>query len=288
MAQLKLSLPEPLAPTPPTKRDSKLPTLELDFLEALTPTAKTLRDKYEGAVWQLTAESPALPSDAGIVEWDDANVIALPNTEHVFELTLISKERREKLLITPVLPSKAYSEAMKQYEQDKVVYEAALVKYQKALEEKLQNLQLQFAEHKLSISSDTMQAPNQLQTIINRFKVTEFGIWNCDRLVPIATQPLQLTFTDQLGNKYQNVTGYLVDPTQNIVQRFLVTERTTLRVQPDAAYWLWIVNEKKQIAVLRPEQFKQLQKEENEQRVILELLEATIKNEQDVRRVFSL
>lgn len=290
LAQLKLSLPEPLAPTPPAKRDNKLPTLELDFLEALTPTAIALRDKYEGAVWQLTAESPAMPSDAGTVEWDDANVVALPNTEHVFELTLISKERREKLLITPILPSKAYSEAMKQYEQDKVTYEAALAKYQKLLEEKQQNLRAQLAERKSSISLDTAttQAQNQLQEIVNRFKVTEFGIWNCDRLVPVETQPLQLTFTDQLGNKYQNVTGYLVDPTQNIVQRFLVTDRTTLRVQPNIAYWLWIVNEKKQIAILRPEQFKQLQSGENEQRVTLELLEATMKNEQDVRRVFSL
>jgi len=285
IANLTLSLPEPVAPVAPVKRNKNLPTLELDFLESLTSAAKALRAQYDGAVWQLTETSPALPQDAGKVEWEDATITLLSEDNKVYELVLISQQRREKLFITPVLPSKAFAEAMKVYEQEKAAYEIALQAYNKDLETQKQRIQQAFEKERANLLKvDT----SNNQKLVNEFRINELGIWMCSKPLPLLKEALTLTLSDESGKIYENITGYLFNTTQNTLQRFLVTKQTLLTLEAQTEYWLLIVTDNKQVAVLDPKSLEQIRQQKIPQKVTLKFLDRQISKEADVRAVFEL
>jgi hypothetical protein len=285
IANLTLSLPEPVAPVAPVKRNKNLPTLELDFLESLTSAAKALRAQYDGAVWQLTETSPALPQDAGKVEWEDATITLLSEDNKVYELVLISQQRREKVFITPVLPSKAFAEAMKVYEQEKAAYEIALQAYNKDLETQKQRIQQAFEKERANLLKvDT----SNNQKLVNEFRINELGIWMCSKPLPLLKEALTLTLSDESGKIYENITGYLFNTTQNTLQRFLVTKQTLLTLEAQTEYWLLIVTDNKQVAVLDPKSLEQIRQQKIPQKVTLKFLDRQISKEADVRAVFEL
>ncbi|MEN0047549.1 MAG: hypothetical protein AAF806_10870, partial [Bacteroidota bacterium] len=294
LAQLEARIAQPSAPQKPNTRNSDLPTLELDFLDSFNGSeeAKAIRNQYDGAVWQLSPNSQAIPADAVSKEWASADMKELENGE--FELSLIKEEERLSLIVQPVLLDADYAKALEQYEADLLAYEQKSVERDGMLTADRTALEVEYAEKKQAIvaameqenQTYTNTSPRQKRKIVNRFKANSFGIWNCDR--PIAPDPQQaiVAFEDQFGNTYENQTAYLLDKNRNSVERILVTENTVLEFDINSTHLLWLVNVDRQVTVMRPEAFKALKTgTEKQQKVDLTLLDQKLEDEEDVRRV---
>ncbi|MEM9888411.1 MAG: hypothetical protein AAF849_21125, partial [Bacteroidota bacterium] len=132
-------------------------------------------------------------------------------------------------------------------------------------------------------------SPSQKQKVVNYFKASSFGIWNCDRPVLPSPQKARLVFKNQAGESYGNMTAYLLNKNRNTIERFLVTENTIIEYDSNAQNLLWVVVNESQIALMRPEAFKSLKgNTEQRQNVVLELIDQVIKSEADVRKVVRL
>ncbi|MEM8523160.1 MAG: hypothetical protein AAGG68_00890 [Bacteroidota bacterium] len=297
LAQLEARIAQPSAPQKPNTRNSDLPTLELDFLDSFTGSeeAKSIKNQYDGAVWQLSPNSQAIPTSAASTEWESADMKELSNGE--FELSLIKGEERLSLIVQPVLLDADYAEALEQYEADLLEYEQKSVERDGLLTADRKAIEAEFAGKKQAVltaieqenQTHTNSAPRQKRKVVNRFQANSFGIWNCDR--PIAPDPQQaiVAFNDQFGNTYENQTAYLLDKNRNSVERILVTENTVLEFDVNSTHLLWLVNEDRQIAVMRPEAFKKLKTgTDKKQKIDLTLLDQKLENEEDVRRVVQL
>lgn len=297
LAQLEARIAQPSAPQKPNTRNSDLPTLELDFVDSFkgSEKAKTIKNQYDGAVWQLSPNSTAIPTDAVSTEWESADMKELANGE--FELSLIKGNERLSLIVQPVLLDADYAKALEQYEADLLEYEQKTVDRDGVLTADRKAIEAEFATKKQAIVSameqenqtHTNSAPRQKRKIVNRFKANSFGIWNCDR--PIAPDPQQavVAFEDQFGNTYENQTAYLLDKNRNSVERILITENTVLEFDVNSTHLLWLVNEDRQVAVMRPEAFKALDtNSDKRQKVNLKLLDQKLENEEDVRKVVQL
>ncbi|MEL6942098.1 MAG: hypothetical protein AAFO82_05465 [Bacteroidota bacterium] len=297
LAQLETRIAQPSSPQKPNTRNNDLPTLELDFLDSFTGSekAKSIKDQYDGAVWQLSPNSQTIPSDAAGKEWESADMRALENGE--FELSLIKGDERLNLIVQPVLLDADYAKALEQYEADLLAYEQQSVQREQALAADRTAIENEFAAKKQEIilameqenQTHVNAAPRQKRKIVNRFQANSFGIWNCDR--PIAPDPQQavVAFEDQFGNTYENQTAYLLDKNRNSVERILVTENTVLEFDVNSTHLLWLVNKDRQVAVMRPEEFKKLEMgSDKQQKIDLKLLDQKLENEEDVRKVIQL
>lgn len=297
LAELEARIAQPSAPQKPNTRNSNLPTLELDFVDSFkgSEKAKAIKNQYDGAVWQLSPNSQAIPADAAGKNWESADMKELANGE--FELSLIKGEERLSLIVQPVLLDADYAKALEQYEADLLEYEQKSVERDGLLTADRKAIEAEFAAKKQAIvtameeenQTYTNTAPRQKRKIVNRFKANSFGIWNCDR--PIAPDPQQaiVAFEDQFGNTYENQTAYLLDKNRNSVERILVTGNTVLEFDVNSTHLLWLVNEDRQVAVMRPEAFKQLKTgTKKQQKVDLKLLDQKLENEEDVRKVVQL
>ena len=121
--------------------------------------------------------------------------------------------------------------------------------------------------------------------VVNRFKATGFGYWNCDRLIPPSEKRIQATFKDQHGNFYRNHTAYLADRSQNTVYRLYATDETPLHFDPSSDNLLWIVTDDGKIARMRPEDFQNINPNKETYTFQLKLIDKEILNEQDVRAI---
>ena len=119
--------------------------------------------------------------------------------------------------------------------------------------------------------------------VINRFRATSFGVWNCDRPVAPDSYQVKGKFKDQNGKVYNNHTGYLVDRSRNTVSQFYATKGTNMSFNANSENLLWIVTEDNKIAVFRPEDFKKLNKSKGDFTFNLTLVDKPIDNEEDVR-----
>ncbi|MEM9888939.1 MAG: hypothetical protein AAF849_23805, partial [Bacteroidota bacterium] len=189
IADIEQQIPEPIMPQRPQQRNSDLPSLELDFLDSFGSSAEAdaIREKYEGAIWQLSAKSPAVPADAASEEWEDFELKA--QGEGLYQLSLIKSGRRLELLVEPVLLDGQFAAALAQYEEDMLAYEQAVAKRKDALASEMERVESEKVAQIANIRADLQQSqeafvntsPSQKQKVVNYFKASSFGIWNCDR-----------------------------------------------------------------------------------------------------------
>ncbi|MEM0992449.1 MAG: hypothetical protein AAGI49_05400 [Bacteroidota bacterium] len=297
LAALEERIPMPVKPQQPRQRNSGLPSLELDFLDSFGSSAEAdaIRQKYDGAIWQLSAESPSIPADAASEEWEDFEM--KEKAAGLYELTLIKGDRRVNMLVEPVLLDGQYAEALAQYEAGLLAYEQAVSKRKDELADEIDSIETE-RTNALAAANNDLQAtqqsnvnvsPSQRRKVVSYFKADSFGIWNCDRPVPPSPQKARLAFQDENGATYNNTTAYLLNKNRNSVERFLVTENTILTYDSNAQNLLWIVVNESQIALMRPADFKALAANpEKRQNVTLDLIDQPIRSEADVRKVVQL
>ena len=302
--RIESSIPLPEKPLKPQRRNGDMPSLELDFLDDLSnpnedDQSLAIRKKYDGKIWQLSPESPAFNENAAKITWEDFRLKQLNDRD--FELTLINGKNELHLLINPVLTGAEYDLAISNYTNKMAEYEqlfeerkeqlagkkkalvakitAAKAKALQSLEEKIKDYEAK--NHFLSAN----EIPKR--KIVNRFKATSFGIWNCDKPVAPELYHLNATFVDKSGKKYSKHTAYLVDKNRNTIDRFYATEDTKLRFNSTSDNLLWLLTEDNKIAIFRPKDFKRINKKKGDYTFELEVVDTRVENEEDVRKILS-
>ena len=124
--------------------------------------------------------------------------------------------------------------------------------------------------------------------IINNFTATSFGIWNCDRPLPPYIFSLNAKFKDQHGKEYTNHTGYIINKQRNTVEKFYAKKNSQIRFNKTGDNVLWIVTADNKIAVYRPEEFSKIDKKATKHNFVLDLENASVDNEEDVRKILDL
>ena len=307
---LESSIPKPVEPLRPQRAAPGRPTLELNFLDGSLNVEDTqngevqdelakLQRMYKGVIWQISPSSPAFDERAFNVSWQSVRIRPANNRD--YELTLIHPQNQVTLIVSPVLMGSDYEAALQRYEGEYQAYEAARTEWEARLKEQKQALLGEAEKEKAEALKAYDRKLDELRAsglefgnatrylvkrkVVNRFKATGFGFWNCDRLIPPAEQRVQAAFRDQHGNFYRNHTAYLVDRSENTVYRLYATDKTPLHFDANSENLLWIVTDDHKIAVARPEDFARINPEKNAYTLQLKLIDKEILNEEDVRAI---
>ncbi|MEM1325555.1 MAG: hypothetical protein AAGI23_06355 [Bacteroidota bacterium] len=290
IAQLEKKYAPVAAPTKPRSRNSDQPSIELDFLDSFegSAAAKAIRDQYDGAIWQLSERS-TLDRNEAQKEWESVTVKDLGNEE--YEITLSKADDKISFIVQPILQRADYEKAMRQYDEELLRYEQLQATSEEILASEKAALEDQYAQRIADLeeanNSFTNTSPSEKRRIVNAFKATEFGIWNCDRPLPPAPQETMVGFQDENGNSYNNQRAYLMDYNRNSVQQVFINETTVLKYDANTRQLLWIVLENNKIAVMQPEQFQDLTTDEINP-ITLEILDQPMKTAADVRRAIKI
>lgn len=307
---LEARIPKPVEPLRPHRASPDRPTLELNFLdgsltvednqggEVQNELAK-LQRIYKGVIWQIAPSSPAFDERAFNVSWQSVRIRPANNRD--YELTLIHPQNQLTLIVTPVLTGSDYERALQQYEEEYRGFQAAMTDWEAQLKEQKQALQAQAEQEKAKALEAYDRKLEELQAqgiefgastrylvrrkVVNRFKATGFGFWNCDRLIPPSEQRIQAAFRDQHGNFYRNHTAYLADNSKNTVYRLYATDDTPLRFDAGSENLLWIVTDDGKIALMRPEDFDKIKTDKETYTLPLKLIDKEIRSEEDVRAI---
>lgn len=304
LERIEASIPLPDQPVKPQRPNSEMPSIELDFLDDLNSVDEddeslAIKKENDGKIWQLSPQSPTFNENAAKITWENFKIEKI--NERDFELTLINGSNELRLLINPVLIGQDFDDAMENYDTQLAEYEQQIAARDEQLAAErnaLQNLieaEKTKARQQLDKKIATYEANNPKaidkeipsRKIVNRFKATSFGIWNCDKPVAPEVYRLNAKFVDKSGKEYGNHTAYLVDKNRNTIDRFLATEDTKLRFNANSKNLLWLVTEDNKIAVFRPSDFKRINKKKGDYTFELEVINRQVKNEVDVREVLS-
>ncbi len=297
IANLENSIALPVQPEKPRTRNKQLQTFDLDFLDdfGMSEKAKALQVKYEGAIWQVAENSQRIPANAGRIEWDNIDLKTLPNEQ--YQLTLIREDRQLELIVEPAVKQVDYQAAFAKYEAAQAAYETQLAERETQLATRRTQILADAKAKKEQAVADFEAQLKQKNTnvrpmkrkVVNKFRATSLGIWNCDRPIPPMEYEMEVKFVDAAtGKVYENTTGYLVDKSRNTIYRFLVTENTRLKFNQQSDNFLWLVTATNEIAVFRPDQFKSLDAKETKHTFSLEKLPNKLENEAAIRKVLSI
>lgn len=299
--RLNAQYPLPAEPIQPRRRNGTMPSLELDFLDNLQnndPASVALRKKYDGVVWQISPNSPPFNENAAQIIWEDFKLEQLNKRD--FSLTLIKGDNELNILINPVLNADQYQQALAEFEQEFQQFEQAQADRQAKIAEQTAALEAQLAEEralaeatfeeriaKYQAAGNDAAATDEIikRKVINRFRASSFGTWNCDRPLPPFVYELAASFANKKGQKYNHRQGYMVDKRRNTVQQFYVTDGARIRFDKNSDNLMWLVTEDNKIARFMPADFKQIK--EGQEAFVFEMTEIDqeIKNPLEVREI---
>ncbi len=268
--------PKPQAPVKPAQRNPNALTLELEEmhdagLETDAATNEVLSKYGRNAIWQISPNSAAFDKKRLAESIDGFSLHDINGQE--FELILTNTTGKLRLIVQPVLLGKDYQKAQSEYD-------SALAQYQKDLSDWESSLQKVLQSSNTSTPEASNSNTKWLRKVINRFSVSEFGIWNCDHPVPAERQSIRIgRVVDQNGAEYTNQTAYLVNPDQKTLYQFHTGRGNAVFFNPEKNNYIWLVTPDQKIAILKA---KQLRSD-----LELQVQSKVIKNEQDLREVLN-
>ena len=302
LTAIESSVIEPDAPVKPQPANGDNPSLELDFLQDNIIVdgdgEADFQRKYEGAIWQISPKSGPYDERAFNVTWENMKLRQLNGVD--FELLLINPSNELRLVVNPVLSGADYEAALAEYQKEFAIYEqkmaereAQLVEEKLALEQRVEDEKIaaqKAFDDRLKALRDQGLAYAASQEIIkrkviNRFKATSFGIWNCDRPIPPDEYQIQARFVDQNGTRYNNHTAFLVDKSRNTVCRFYASKGANMNFNAKSENLMWIMTEEGKIAVFPPENFKKINQQKGDYTFNMTLVDREVKTESDVREI---
>ncbi len=310
LSAIDASAPKPVEPLRPHRADPDRPTLELNFLDGSINVEDTqngevqdelakLQRMYDGVIWQVSPSSPAIDERAFNVNWQSVRIRPANNRD--YELTLIHPQNQVTLIVSPVLTGSDYERALQRYEGEYRAFESARAAREAQLKEQKEALKAKVEQQKAATLKAYDQKLAELRAaglqfgeatqylvrrkVVNRFKATGFGFWNCDQLLPPSEQRALAAFKDQHGNFYRNHTAYLADRSRNTIYRLYATDKTPLHFDAGSDNLLWIVTDDHKIAVIRPEDFRKINVNKDTYTLQLKLIDQEILSEKDVRAI---
>jgi len=292
LQELQTSNPVPAAPIAPRQAAGDRPTLELDFVNGGLPLdpasdlqAADLSYLHTGTIWEILPESPAVDPRAFQVEWEQVKLRRL-NAQQ-FELTLQHSANEERLLVAPVLLGADYRKAQRQYEQEVAAYEAQVAVREQQISEEQDSLQALYAERKANLQNELSEELNSRpgplrRKVINRFVVTNFGIWNCARPTSAPETITGINYVLDNGETVENSTAYVVNEAENTIYKYLASSTAPVGVAPAADNLIWIVNPRGGISVAR---LNQIVGEGTD--LVLETVTPPVQNSEELRAALS-
>ena len=307
LAEIEASVPKPVEPLKPQRKNGENPSLELDFLGdnlivegASAEKRAQLKAMYEGTIWQISPKSPAIDERAFNVAWENAQLKPLNNID--YELTLLSGDNQVQLIVNPVLTGSDYDNAIAQYEAARASYEQLMAEREAQLKAKKDALESQTQKEKTLAQEAFNNRLNALRDqgleyattqeiikrkVINRFTVNQFGVFNCGRPLLPDEHEVRATFVDQNGKRYANHTAFLVDKSKNTINRFYASRGAVMNFNTQSENLMWIVTDGEQIAVFSPENFRAINDKKGGYTFRMNLIEQKIASEADLRQVLS-
>ncbi len=321
MAKIEATIPQPFKPVRPIKENGSDYVFNIEFadedisfgrsanpgeaereMDQTQDEINQLQRQYANTLWQIAPQSTNFNQQiADQINWEDATIERLNNRD--YRLTLIHPDQTLEVIVNPVLSAQDYSDALEEFNQQMDAYqeelaqrEAQLEDQKKALAERIRaerELAQKSYEEKLAYyqSKDNSTAATDLMItnrILNKFTVNSFGIWNCDRPLPPFIYNIKGEFVENKSNKhYKHNTAYLVDKNKNTVCRFYASEKAEVLFDSKSENMLWMITNENKIAMYRPEQFKQINKQTGEHTFVMDLVDEPITSEEDLRRILT-
>ena len=316
LAEIEASVPAPIAPVRPERANPEahvfnfnFPEDQIDYgnqqgetqqnVEENLTQIRQLRKQYENTLWQVKPGNTNFNEEAASqINWEDMQLKQLNNQD--YELTLISGNNNMKVVVNPVLSGGDFDKAIQEFNNQFAVYEKQMadrkaqlkdqidaLRKEKAEEEALAKLEFEERLAKLRANGKHARATEDLivKRIVNRFRASSFGIWNCDRPLPPSIHMVKGEFTDQKQTKYNENTGFLVDKSRNTVVRFFAKNGSTVNFDNNSDNLMWIITKDNKLALYRPEEFKKINKKRGEHTFVMNLIDKEMKSEEDVRKI---
>jgi hypothetical protein len=287
------NVPIPFQPTKPQEKDKNRITFELDFLKDKQPEGNEFL--YGGTIWQLSPNNPEIDQRAFQVVWEDAKVRKLEGQD--YELELIATGNQLKLIVNPVLTSSDYELAMKQYDQELLLYRNKVKEHEKALqrdkvalhqrfEDQRRIARQQYKDQLISTGINPEEKKGIVaHKVVNNFQADELGVWICARPIIPERVKLKARFVDQNGNEFEPCVAFIADKSSNTLTKFLAQPGANVTFDASAENIMWMILRDGRIAVFRPEAFSQIAKSKGKHTFVMEIVERDVLKEFDVREV---
>ena len=317
LAEIEATIPQPLAPTRPERANGEAQVFNFEFSDnqiiysAITTDEAhqgvteaqqqldQLRNQYANTMWQVAPNNPGFDKEAASrIQWDDMTIS--PLNQRDYEVTLINSNKTMKIIVNPVLTGDDYEEALSKFNVAYKQYQQKVNERQTQLQDQKDQLKKSIAEEKAMAQKDADEqiaayrakgqdyAATQAiikQKVLNRFRVNNFGIWNCDRPLPPMMARVKGEFVDDKENRYIHHTAYLVNKNTNTVSRFHTAKGNDIVFDTESDNILWLVTKQNKLAIFRPEEFKRINKDKDDYTFVLNVVDKSIASEEDVRKI---
>lgn len=259
--------------------------------------------EYANIMWEVSADQEEAYNKAiSDITWRTVELYKIDNQN--FSLKLATGQTKVELMVSPVLSGRELDIAEAKYRQDLVEYNQLLAEYQQhstpetgeineeyeaklnALNQEIALLQRAYNKARIAVMRE-MDLNLKNQTIVNRFNITAFGIWNCDKPEPVEKRTVSANFQDKNGNAIDYYMVYVADKNNGRVQRFYTNQKTKITYNPNAENVLWLVSKKGKIAVAKATEFTKIGNE-NQFTFTLEKLSQRVDSKEDVKRILGL
>ena len=315
MARLEATLPKAKKPIKPSLADPEEYVFDLDFNDLKNPNATgelataqaelaEMYRQYERMLWQLS------PNEATTTNQLQAfgnvtNISINKLNNNTYELTLEKEGQSLTVEVNPVFSGSDYEKAMSDFNRDFARWEQQIAQREAALKDQKEAIRQKFEEERRMLKREYEEriaamkdaglhhaATQEMikRKVVNRFAASGFGVWNCDRPLPPYILALNASFKDESGHSYKNKTAYLVDKSRNTVYQFLAEDGARINFDINSQNIIWLVTDDNKIAVIRPEDFKGIKKEEGimEHEFVMQKVDKEIKDEKDIREILYL
>jgi phage-related protein len=256
-------------------------------------------------MWKLTTPGMKLPSDYGSTQWDDIEVA--DKGKNTFTLSLKKNDKVIAMDVTPVLVGKNYEKAMAEYNQRLADYQVNIKEKEAKLNDLKQNFEKEKAFEREMAKKSTAEKVEMYRAngqndmaseeilkdqVINHFKVTSMGMWNCDRPLEPDFLMVNSNFKNETGEVFDNQMAFMVSKSQNTVSSFYASKDKPLYFNPSLKYTLWMVTPDNKLAVYTTEKFEEMKKKnlgKNERYdFVMTKIDRELKSEADVRAILNL
>jgi hypothetical protein len=310
MQALDSQYPKPVAPLEPRRAESGRPTLELNFLDgsievedtengSLQTELSRLQQAYDGVIWQISPNSPAVDPGAFAVEWE--SVLIRPANRLEYELTLIHPQNQVTIIVSPVLIGTDFERAMSRYRQEEAEYQQALAERENQLSAQKLALEKSVQAQKAAVMDAYKSQLEALKNsgvefagkdaylnkrkVLNRFHASSTGVFNCARVISRGEKKIQADLRNQFGGHYRHHTAYIAPRGSNTLYRYYANGNMPIDVSQHTDYLIWLVTEDNKIAIGKPNVQALAAQDKKEHTIQLSVQNESVDSEQEVRAI---
>ncbi len=314
LAAIEASVPQPQKPVRPTRANSNNFSFDLDIFNPTNNDVSTehaavsqaqqeiadLQKQYEGIIWEVLPNQPQFNESTAQVIWEDFKLDKSTSQDYV--LTLIGGTKELKVSVKPVLMGEDFDNATANFEAEMLAFNQQMAARDAQLAERKAELakatriaketankayEEKVAALKAAGQADKATDEMFKHKVLNRFTISSFGVWNCDRPLPPFIFAMDAKIQDQFNKKYKGNIAYFVDKKRNTVNRFAIKDKTVIRFDKTAENLMWLITKDNKLAVYRPEDFDKINYKEKDQTLVLNLVDTPIEGEEDVEKILS-